>query len=205
MIAFDAKVIDGATPSIRALMASLTPRRLNAAVGPAATKLTQNKLLSNPPNKRGWPTTNFWPRAAKATNWAETPAGPVISINMIGMRQRFHGGEIKPVNAKALTIPVAAEAYGKTAADFAGQLKLVVIPGKGAWLAKQSFEERPGGRLKAGRRQVQGPGTSTARQRLKFLFYLSKGVTQEAHPEIIPTTDEYGDAAIKAIKEAVET
>jgi hypothetical protein len=204
MIAYDASVKDGATPSIRRLASALTPRRLNATVGPAATKLTQKHLLANPPNKRGFPTTNFWSRAAKATNWAETNEGPRVSIAQIGMRQRYHGGVIKPVNAKALTIPVAAEAYGKTAADFGGQLKLVVIPGKGAWLAKASFEDRSTGSQR-GRKKLQGPGLSTVRQRLKFLFRLSAGVNQDANPQIIPTTDEYGDTGIKAIQEALPT
>lgn len=126
-----------------------------------------------------------------------------MSVNKIGVRQRYQGGHIAPVHAKALTIPVAEEAYGKTAADFAGQLQLVVIKGKGAWLALKSFEQRDRDKQR-GRHQAHGPALSVLRERLKFLFRLCAGVDQEANPNVLPSDEEYFAEVDKGATEALK-
>jgi hypothetical protein len=146
---------------------------------------------------------NFWAGAARSTNWQVVPEGVLISVNQIGVRQRYQGGPIRPVNAKALAIPVAEEAYGKVPADFGDQLQLIIIKGKGAWLALKSYEQRPQDK-QHGRHQAQGPGLSTVRERLKFLFRLSAGVDQEPDRSVLPTNEEILATALEATKEAVK-
>jgi hypothetical protein len=205
---------DAASPALAAKIAQISPNRLNQSVAHSAVRLTKLKLLLLPHNKRGWTPTNFYKRAAASVISTVLPEGVLISIPQIGMRQRYQGGEIKPVNKKFLAIPVAEESYGKVPADFGDQLQLVAIKGKGAWLALRSYESAPsprgegrgeGGRsAKRTRNKQQGPGQSTVRERLKFLFRLSAGVTQQANPDILPTDDQYRDEALNAIEEALK-
>ncbi len=182
-VSLEIKVIrDTAGPALANLRSALTPQRMAAAVGPACAKLTQQHLLDLGTNKKGWPTTNFYARAAKATNWAAAPEGVVVSINQIGVRQRYQGGPIRPVNAKYLTIPIDPEAYGKVASDF--ENLICIRTKKGKYLA-----------------QKEGTGKTAT---LKFLFKLSPGVDQEGDVEVLPTRDEYFDTAKEAILRAIK-
>jgi hypothetical protein len=198
------KITDNASPALAAKIAAIAPNRLNQSVAHSAVRLTKLKLLSLPHNKRGWAPTNFYKRAAASVISTVLPEGVLISIPQIGIRQRYQGGEIKPVNKKFLAIPVAEEAYGKTPADFGDQLQLVAIKGKGAWLALRSFETRNTQHATRTRNKQQGPGQSTVRERLKFLFRLSSGVTQQANPDILPTDEQYREDARQAIEEAIK-
>jgi hypothetical protein len=202
-LSFSIDVLDRATPAIKEKVAATSPQRLRAFVGPAVSLAVKEHFLMLPHNRRGWKPANFWPSAARATNWQTVPDGVVISVNQIGVRQRYQGGPILPVNAKALAIPVAEQAYGKTPRDFGGQLQLVVIKGKGAWLALKSFEQRPQDKQK-GRKKQQGPGITTVRERLKFLFLLCAGVEQAPDPNVLPTEEEIRITAVTAIKEAIK-
>ena len=200
----DVEVEDKATPELKRKMEAARPQRLNSFIGPAVSKVVKRNFLARPHNKRGWQPVNFWAGAARSTNWQVVPEGVVISVNQIGVRQRYEGGPIRPTGGrKAITIPVAEEAYGKTAADFGDQLQLVIIKGRGAWLALKSYEQRPQDK-QHGRNQTHGPGLSTVRERLKFLFMLSAGVNQDADRSVLPTDEEILDTAVEAATEAVK-
>src|ERR1043166_5619357 len=89
--------VDTATPEVRMLQQRVTPHRMAAEIGPRATRLVQRNFLKLGTNKRGWPSTHFWGRAAEATNWQEGFGFVEIGVNQIGVRQQLMGGEIKPV------------------------------------------------------------------------------------------------------------
>jgi hypothetical protein len=197
------EVKDRASAKLREQMAKCSGARLNAAVGPAVTLLVKRNYLSLPHNRKGWAPVNFWADAARATNWTSVVDGVVVSTNKIGVRQRYQGGWIRPVNAKALAFPVAEEAYGKTPADFPDQLQLVVIKGKGAWLALKSFEPH-GQTPRACRKQIQGPAVNTLRERLKFMFLLSYGVNQPANPAVLPSDEEIFSTVTQAAEAAIK-
>jgi hypothetical protein len=192
-------VSDYATPAVRAKLEKCSPPRLAAILGPGLKKFTQRHLLANGPNKRGWPTTNFWARAAKATSWTSTGDGVVISINQIGVRQRYHGGQIRPVSARALTIPISPEAHGKTASDFPGAFLLKTK--KGAYLVQR------GESMSAAGNTVRAKGRGFAAKRvsaaLEFLFALKGSVNQKADPSVIPAAEDYRVAAVALIEEAI--
>lgn len=192
-------VTDTATPALRQKLAQCSPARLARILGPALLRLTQDHLIANGPNQRGWPTTGFWPRAAKAATWTGTDDGVLISINQIGVRQRFHGGTIRPVKARALTIPISPEAHGKTASDFPEAFLLKTK--KGAYLVQR------GEGISAKGNVVKKRGRGFAARRvvaaLEFLFKLSPGVEQAGDRSVIPSPDTYAAAARQRLTEAL--
>jgi hypothetical protein len=196
---FTIDVKDKASSALQRKMDACAPHRLNAFIGPRLSKLTQDHFIRLPHNKKGWKPVNFWADAARSTSWMTLPEGVLIRVNKIGVRQRYQGGVIRPVNAKALTIPIAEEAYGKTAADFGDQLQLIVIKGKGSYLAiKPQIKAAKGHRAKRGE---AGPSQN---ERMLFLFKLCASINQDADPNVLPTDDEYSAEAIAGAKEAVK-
>ena len=63
-------ISDQITPANNRLREGLSPARLNPPIGAAVKKTFQNHFLSLGPNRNHFPTTHFWPRAAKATRSA---------------------------------------------------------------------------------------------------------------------------------------
>lgn len=109
---------DTATPALNALLEAMDPKAISANVGETEVILFQNHFRNAPENKMGWPTTGFWKDAVRATNYQVVEGGVVIGVNKIGVRQRFEGGEIHPVNKSYLAIPAREEAYGKAPGEW---------------------------------------------------------------------------------------
>jgi hypothetical protein len=188
----EVQVKDGATPAINRLL-ELGRKSDMDAVGRGSVRFIQRHLRTNPKNRRGWPTTNFWPQAVRSGQHVATNNSTTVSFGPRGLAQHIFGGTIRKKDKK-LTIPVAAEAYGKRAGDFS-DLQLVVIKGKGAWLAKRTFETLA--RTKAGGVSRRGKGAKVERERLKFLFILKDEVTQTGHRERFPS---FGDISADALQ-----
>ena len=192
---------DTARPALKALERALTPRSLGKAVGVACMDLVKRNFIGLGTNKRGWPSTNFWARAAKATSWSHHPEGAMINVNQVGVRQRWLGGVIRPVSARALTIPMSPVAYGHRASEFAGSF---ILKGKdGAAYIVQKSEERDSGMTKSLHKtylKSQG-GNWKARTagRLEFLFKLMGSVTQASDARVLPSHEELGREAREAI------
>ncbi len=197
---------DKATPAIEKLKKRLTPQRLASAAGPACARLVQRHFRGLGTNKRGWPSTHFWARAARATFWSREPEGVMVSVNQIGVRQRWLGGQIKPVNARALTIPVSPVAYGHRASEFPGLFLLKTK--KGAYLAQRGVEGARAEKISAKLRKtlihsMGGNANRRQRARLNILFKLSSGVDQAPDPNVLPAMTELSATATQAIKEAI--
>lgn len=187
-------VEDTASPWLRDLVGRVTPHRIAAEVGPRCTRLVQRNFRGLGTNARGWKTTNFYGRAAEATNWQEGFGFLNIVVNQIGVRQRLMGGDIKPVNAGALTIPACEEAYGKRAGEFSNlQFKFVLDPERG--VMRPALVEKAGvTHIKLGRKRKDGTRSAKADRTstgLVALFWLSKGVHQEADPRVLPSDEEF--------------
>jgi hypothetical protein len=188
--------LDTATPELQHIQRQVSPHRMAEEIGPRATRLVQRNFLKLGPNKRDWPSTHFWGRAAEATNWQEGFGFVMININQIGVRQQLLGGDIKPVRAGALTIPAVAEAYGKTAREF-NSLRFgfafdaernVMRP---ALVEAEASEVKIGKQKKDGSRSVKRTGARTG---TKAIFWLAKGVKQFPHPTVLPSDEEFGVA-----------
>jgi len=202
--AYKVSVTDNATPAIDAKLAQCSPARLRAIVGPACAKHVRTHLLGNGTNKRGWPSTHFWPDAARSTSWFANASDStvIISINKIGVRQRYYGGTITPVKAKALAIPISPVSYGHVPADFPGLFLLRTK--KGAYLCQGgSSEKNTRGRVRG---QKLAGGNKSRRQTaaLTFLFKLVGSVTQTGDQSVVPSADELMQVAMTRITEAVK-
>jgi len=176
-------VSDDASPALEALQDVLGPEVLHQAIADSAEIVVRRHLLANGTNKRGWPSTGFWGEAERKTTARFDDEAATISINKIGVRQRYHGGPILPVNTRALTIPISRESYGKTASDFPD-----------AFLLKTEDKAFIAQRIPATR----------AKSALQFLFLLSKGVDQKPDPSVIPDDETLTQDAMDAVSRAVE-
>lgn len=194
-------VEDFATPAIAAKMAKVSPRRLGAVIGQSLAEFWRDRLKSLGPNQRGWPSTKFWERAARSVRHQPTEAGVLLVADHQGLRQRWHGGTISAVKAKALTIPISPVSYGKTAADFPG-IFLLKTP-KGAYLVQsgESVSEKSGRTV--GVKKAGGNSSRRIRASLNFLFKLVASVEQEGNDQVVPTPAEFAEVAFARIEEAV--
>ena len=193
---------DTASPWLRDLAGRVTPQRIAAEVGPRCTRLVQRNFRSLGTNAKGWPTTNFYAGAARATSWETSLGFVTISVNQIGIRQRLMGGDIKPVHAKALTIPAAPEAYGKTAGEFDNlEFGMLVDPASGH--LRPCLKEARATRIKIGKQKKDGgrnitPISTTTGQ--VAIFWLSQGVHQEPDPRVMPTDEQFQTEFDKSVE-----
>ena len=193
-------VTDSATPALVALDGVLNARQLSASVGEAEVALLQDHFLKNGRNKHGWPTTSFWPRAARATDYHVIDGGVLVSINQIGVRQRYAGGGIHPTTGHVfLTIPACAEAYGHLAGEFSNLKVAYNRNGAFALVEADATTVSWGRKKKDGTRTMKKQEVGGA-----VYFWLVKSVTQPADPGVIPSDDEIKSAAVDTINQIVE-
>lgn len=193
-VALNLDIRDYATPAIEAKLAKCSPARLVALVRSPLETFWRNRLRSLGTNKRGWPSTKFYERAARSVTGIAQGDALTLRADHQGLRQRWLGGPIKPVNADALTIPISSQAYGKTVADFPGAF--LIRTRKGAYIVQygNTVAATP-------RRRGSAAGRGS---HLEFLFKLSKGVNQKGNPDVVPTNDELAEVAMAAIERGVK-
>jgi len=182
------EIVERTEPPLRRLLTSAKGRAANAAMGLAVVRLLRRHFLALPPNKRGFPTTHFWRRAAEATKFAATRDSVRISVNQTGVRQRLLGGVIAPIRADFLTIPGIAQTYGHRAGEFSN-LKMVYGPfiiytGRHASFALVPKDWKP---------DPAKPDDST-----NVFFWLVRRVSQKPDPTVLPTNAQIGKTAVLA-------
>ncbi len=119
-----------------------------------------------------------------------------VSINSVGLAQRYYGGVIGAKNKKWLTIPAVADAYGKRAGSFNNLRFVLFRPDLAALvetMAKSTKTAANGVVKRTGETAVKG----------RVVYWLKKEVTQEGDPTVLPTDDEMSARAIEAGQEAV--
>jgi len=181
------EVIERARPPVRELTLALKNGAANPAIGRAVVALLRKHFLALPPNKRGFPTTHFWRRAARATTFDFARDWVRVSVKQVGVRQRLLGGPINPVRANFLTIPAIAEAYGHRAREFSG---LEMLRGPFGMHGRQ-----PGLALA---RQDEKPKSGDSGGPQGVYYWLVRGVLQAPDPSVLPTTNEIRQAALQA-------
>jgi hypothetical protein len=159
-----------------------------------------DRLDQERPNALGGRRTHFYRQVAHSIQQPRTEGeNVVISINHVGAAQRFFGGTIRPVNAKYLTIPARAEAYGKRAGEFKD---LEVL---WSWrqrrpiaLIQRSQTRMTTARRKGEKRVLRGEEFGGG-----VFFWLVKAVTQKADPTVLPPEETVSAAVTPAIQDFI--
>lgn len=119
---------DTASPALQRKLAAMAPHHLATKIAPPLARHWRDHLASLPKNKHGYPSTGFWEEAARSAVGIGTDVGALLSCPKLGVRQRLHGGRIEASRGENLTIPICAEAYGTTVADWGrDNLTLVIL------------------------------------------------------------------------------
>lgn len=174
---------DEARPALARLRHGIQPERLFPIIGRSATNTVREHLFglnATRPNQLGGARTNFYAGAARSTQFQIVGDAVIVSINHVGIAQRYFGGTIRPKVAKFLTIPVHPRAYGKRAREFDLEL---VFGRKGEPIALATKAS-----LVTIIRQ-RGKGEATRKlggRRGEIMFRLVKQVTQQADPTVLP-------------------
>ncbi len=164
------------------------PAQVGRAMAEAALPVYQRQLVRNGRNNRNrfGVRSTFWNRMNAGTRGGATPTGGAVLMPR-EMRLRVLGGTVKPVHAKNLTIPLRAEAYGKSLRQF----ERVFFFRKGGRLfgatrslaVAQSRRGSGGARNKDGSRALK---ESDGAQRITVLFLLVKAVNVRGNPSLLP-------------------
>lgn len=195
---------DQATPLATRLAIELQPERLGQAAGPAVVNRVRAhffELNRERANKLGGKRTNFFNQAARSTQYKVSRDAVTVSINHVGVRQRYQGGTIRPTGSrKFLTIPAIAEAYATRAGEWPNLKFGFAFDRRGnirpALIEAQSTALKFGAKRKDGTRKV----TRTAREGGQAVFWLVGSVTQRPDPSVLPTNDQIREAAFAGIR-----
>lgn len=183
-----------ATRALTDLLGRCSGRAINDTIGEAAADLTRSHfayLNGSRANKLGGARTNFYAQAVRSTNYRLDPDGATVQVNMLGIAQRYYGGEIRPLPPrKYLTIPACAEAYAKRASAFSG---LLHVQKYGSRLALVENTRSDISRTKSGK--VRNRGTKGGR----VFYWLVPSVYQQPDPGVLPTRVAYEQAIISAL------
>jgi hypothetical protein len=148
------------------------------------------KLRDRAPNRLGGRRTRFWLDIYKSTQIGEvTDRDATVIVGDPRFTQKVKGGTIRPVSAKALAIPLTAEAHGRRPETLEREMgvKLFVVP-----------RDFGSGLLAAALGQGNG-------QRIKAFYVLRKSVTQRADPLALPNLAALQRAAIEAAQRQINT
>jgi hypothetical protein len=194
-VSLSINVKDNATASVEALMAAVQPKRLAAIIREPCVRLWRDRLKSDIYQHSASGTTGSKREAwARSVVGESTEDGVTLSAGggkaAIGLRQRYQGGPIGP-GPKALSIPIAAESYGKVPADFSGLERAVrkVAGELRVYLVIRTYRTGPRG----------GKVINSER----FLFRLKREVMQGGNPLMIPSSDEFAEVCMARITDAL--
>jgi hypothetical protein len=181
-------ITDTATPGLKSLrrhMHSPALRSVMARAGVNHVKDHLTHLDRRRGNALGGKRTHFYAAAARSTNFRLQGKGFIISINHVGIAQRYFGGTIRPVTKKRLAIPAQARAHGRRPREF-GNLKT----GFGKDPSAPTSKPVP--------RFLYLPGADKTIPRSNILYWLVKSVIQKADHTVLPDLGDLGDKCIEA-------
>jgi hypothetical protein len=193
VIAYRVTVDDYASPALERLERALSPTQLRPLIGRSArhTYVEHFRALNaTRPNWLGGRRTNYYLGAARATHFDVVGDAVVISVNQVGIAQRYFGGTIRAGRSinprtgrptKFLTIPVHPQAHGRRAAEFP-ELEIVYgARGEPVALATPmnlgvSITQDKRGRIR--KRNIGRRG--------EIMFRLVRSVVQQPDPSVLP-------------------
>jgi hypothetical protein len=171
---------DLATPAVRRISTALSGDGAKKVIGRSARNTLRShffELNSSRPNQMGGPRTNFYTQVGRSVQTPVVQGGGVsISINQVGLRQRFYGGTILPQKGKYLTIPADVSAYGKRAREFSDLHAIFFRSGAGALITKAG----------------------------QTMFWLARKAVQKPDPSVLPTADALLAPAVQDLRSYLE-
>lgn len=186
-------ISDGASALLQSKMRSLTGSKLSdlhEAAGREIQRLTSDHIAAlrrNPDSfakKFGAPASNFYAQAAeKVAGDAALNAnasGATLTINSPGFIRAFRSVTIVPRTAKSLAIPINAIAFGHKASELWDRMNLF-IPKDTRVIA------------------------ATIGGVLTPLYVLCKSVTQKQDRSLLPSDDQFRDAAVRGATRYITT
>ena len=215
-IVLQVTVADKASALIKELGLSLSPERCikSAAQGVQTCCVSHFGVLAMS-RHHGQSGSNFYGDAAKSTARSDalsfSGGMAVLSIDKLGIAQRYFGGQILPKNSKSLTIPAKRmedRVKGRSAREVFDEMHL-----------RFSFRHGPktfGSFVATGevaaqivpKRKYKGKFTGFKQVASTIgdvvVFWLSRGVDQNADPSVLPTEDEMRDAAWAGTRNYIE-
>jgi hypothetical protein len=201
-------VSDTMTPGVEDLVRRQSPGRVSAAIAPAAAQCIKDNYQRQPPNKQGFPSTGFWADAVRATRWEILPDGVMVITDKIGVRQRYFGGVIsagKGISSKTgqptkyiIASAASPESYGKLPSEISG-LKFVRF-GRGQDAPAALVALRATATEIAPKKKGKGFAPSAEQIGMVVLFWLKRSVNQKPNPDVLPTSEQMGQALGDALK-----
>lgn len=167
----------------RIIQAAKRPKPILQAAARVIRRLLQRHFREREktPNALGGRRTHWWAAASRATQIASvTDTEAVVSISQPGMALKVYGGVVRPVQAKALTIPIHAEAYGRRArtVELLTGMKLFKVKPKGS---KNTFLAR-----------------STGDDQIRLLYLLASSAKVRPDPNALPNRSQMEREALAA-------
>jgi hypothetical protein len=168
-----ASVRDAASSLLRRIQSAMSPRTAATVAGHAIAIVVRKHLLdynTAHPNRLKGPRTNFYAAAATSVQNLSSPQGVIVRIPHEGIAQRYYGGTIRPVRAKFLTIPAAAEFHGTRAGEHDLHRRgraLFTGDGRIAFFLAKSVTQEPDPSVIPTRPAMIGAGTAALKKQLR--------------------------------------
>lgn len=189
MLTLTIRISDQTSPVLLHLTQMLgRPRPITEAVAQATVVELQRHFLARnqEPNKRGWPSQNFWTREGRnKTAVADLQDSRAeVAVGSPAIAHKLTGGTIKPKRGKYLAIPITAEAYKAGSPREGGMSGLVFA---GGYQGRTAFLGRRDGQF----------GSLTRH------YLLVRSVTHAPDPRTLPEPQTLATAAEKAARTAL--
>lgn len=170
------------------------------------TELEKDDVHHRTATRLGADRTHFYGGVARGVQFpvSEGADSISVSINNVGIAQRYFGGPIETKDKKWLTIAAVAEAYGRPANSFNNLRFVLFRPDLAALIEKAPGKPSLGKRT---RRTAKGiikqVGETNDDKKPRVIYWLKKQVTQAADPTVLPTDEEMSSRAVAAGREAL--
>ncbi len=194
-------ITDQVSAKLKELKEKLRPELVNKEIAAAVANEVKDHLFkynSDHPNKDNWPRQNLASQFAKSTHHESNSLAAEVIISHIAFRQRLQGGVILPRNAKYLTLPAIAAAYGRRAREFSN-LHFGFAPNpktgrmQAALLENRATNISFGRQRKDGSRKITATSTTTGSG---VVYWLARKATQKGDLDLLPNA-----ARITAVSE----
>jgi hypothetical protein len=178
--------IDKRLPGLERAERALRDATLAHAAGGAVARLLQDhfRARNSRGNRLGGARTNYWASAAKAVSWKADSSGATVTVSHIGIGHHYHGGTIKPVNSKYLTIPAVAKAHGRRAREFGNLTAVIFRKGRLGALIEKSGQKG---------------------EESKVIYWLVAKATKQPDPSVLPPEAQITQTALEAIRRQIQS